>query len=98
MVEKEKSSFGGGIMSNALVAGIDLGDTKSLATVLSPSGDVTDRFSFAMTEEGYMFFASRVPRDARIAFEATGRAYPISRVLILCYRRAPEGTRLDCEE
>jgi hypothetical protein len=61
MVEKEKSSFGGGSMSNTIVAGIDLGDTKSLATVLSPSGDVTDRFSFGMNEEGYVFFASRVP-------------------------------------
>jgi len=68
-------------MSNTIVAGIDLGDTKSLATVLSPSGDVTDRFSFAMNEEGYMFFASRVPRDARIAFEATGISYPVARAL-----------------
>jgi len=55
MVEKGKSSFGGGSMTNTVVAGIDLGDTKSLVTVLSPSGDVTDRISFAMTEEGCMF-------------------------------------------
>jgi len=81
MVEKGKSNFGDRSMSNTIVAGIDLGDTESLTTVLSPSGDVTDRFSFAMNEEGYRFFASRVPRDARIAFEATGMAYPVSRAL-----------------
>jgi hypothetical protein len=52
---------------NSLVAGIDLGDRESLATVLSPIGDVADRFSFSMNEEGYAFFASKVPKDARVA-------------------------------
>jgi hypothetical protein len=66
---------------NSLVAGIDLGDRESLATVLSPIGDVADRFSFPMNEEGYSFFASRVPKDARVAFESTIMAYPISRAL-----------------
>jgi len=37
---------------NSIVAGIDLGDKESLATVLSPVGDITDRFSFPMNEEG----------------------------------------------
>jgi len=81
MVGKGKSSFGGRSMSNTMVVGIDLGDTRSLATILSPSGDVADRFSFAMNEEGYAYFANRVPKDARVAFEATGMAYPVSRAL-----------------
>lgn len=68
-------------MINMMVAGIDLGDRESLATVLSPTGEVVDRFSFAMNDEGYALFASRVPRDVRIAFEATVMAYPVSRAL-----------------
>jgi transposase len=67
---------------NSIVAGIDLGDRESLATVLSPVGDVADRFSFPMNEEGYAFFAGRVPKGARIAFESTIMAYPISRALV----------------
>ena len=66
---------------NSMIAGIDLGDRESLATVLSPIGDVADRFTFPMNEEGYAFFASRVPKDARVAFESTIMAYPISRAL-----------------
>ena len=66
---------------NSMVAGIDLGDRESLATVLSPVGDVADRFSFPMNEEGYAYFASRVPKEARVAFESTIMAYPISRAL-----------------
>ena len=66
---------------NSIVAGIDLGDRESLATVLSPIGDVADRFAFPMNEEGYAFFASRVPKNARVAFESTIMAYPISRAL-----------------
>jgi transposase len=66
---------------NSIVAGIDLGDRESLATILSPIGDVADRFSFPMNEEGYAFFASRVPKEARVAFESTIMAYPISRAL-----------------
>jgi hypothetical protein len=66
---------------NSIVAGIDLGDRESLATVLSPVGDVADRFTFPMNEEGYAYFASRVPKDARVAFESTIMAYPIFRAL-----------------
>ena len=68
-----------GCKMNSIVAGIDLGDRESLATVLSPIGDVADRFSFPMNEEGYAYFASRVPKNARIAFESTIMAYPILR-------------------
>ena len=66
---------------NSIVAGIDLGDRESLATVLSPIGDITDRFTFPMDEEGYTYFASRVPKQARVAFESTIMAYPIMRAL-----------------
>jgi len=60
-----------GCKMKSIVAGIDLGDRESLTTVLSPIGDVADRFSFPMNEEGYAYFASRVPKEARIAFEST---------------------------
>jgi transposase len=70
-----------GCKMNSIVAGIDLGDTESLTTVLSPTGDVVDRFSFPMNEEGYTYFASRVPKQARVAFESTIMAYPITRAL-----------------
>ena len=66
---------------NSIVAGIDLGDRESLTTVLSPIGDVTDRFTFPMNEEGYAYFANRVPKEARVAFESTIMAYPIMRAL-----------------
>jgi hypothetical protein len=77
----DKKRRGKGCDMNSIVAGIDLGDRESLATVLSPVGDVTDRFSFPMNEEGYAFFSSRVPKDARVAFESTIMAYPIMRAL-----------------
>jgi transposase len=77
----DKKRRGKGCDMNSIVAGIDLGDRESLATVLSPIGDVTDRFSFPMNEEGYAFFSSRVPKDARVAFESTIMAYPIMRAL-----------------
>jgi transposase len=66
---------------NSIVAGIDLGDRESLTTVLSPIGDVTDRFSFPMNSEGYTYFANRVPKEAKVAFESTIMAYPIMRAL-----------------
>jgi len=78
---KRRSSFGCRNMNN-VVAGIDLGDSVSAVAVLSPNGDVTDRFSFPMDDEGYSLFSSRVPKDARIAFEALGTAYPFSRTLM----------------
>jgi transposase len=81
MVAGKKSGKTEGCKMNSIVAGIDLGDRESLATVLSPVGDVADRFTFPMNEEGYAFFASRVPKDARVAFESTIMAYPISRAL-----------------
>jgi transposase len=80
MAEKKKGKSKGCKM-NPTVAGIDLGDRESLTTVLSPIGDVTDRFTFPMNEEGYAYFADRVPKEARVAFESTIMAYPIMRAL-----------------
>jgi transposase len=80
MADKKRGKVKGRKM-NSLVAGIDLGDRESLTTVLSPIGDVTDRFTFPMNEEGYAYFANRVPKHARIAFESTIMAYPIMRAL-----------------
>jgi len=70
---------------NSLVAGIDLGDTESPTTVLSPIEDVTDQFTFPMTEEGYAYFANRVPNEARIAFASTimASSFCFNRVLAL---------------
>ena len=68
-------------MSNSAIAGVDLGGSDSLATVLSPGGEVADRFSFPMSEEGYALFSGRVSKDARVAFEATLMAYPFARKL-----------------
>jgi transposase len=82
MAAGKKSGKTEGCKMNSIVAGIDLGDRESLATVLSPIGDVADRFTFPMNEEGYAFFASRVPKDAKVAFESTIMAYPISRALV----------------
>lgn len=65
----------------SIIAGIDLGDSSSLATILSPTGEVANRFSFCMNEEGYTYFSDRVPKNARVAFEATSMAYPFSRML-----------------
>jgi transposase len=81
MAAGKRSGKTKGCKMNSIVAGIDLGDRESLATVLSPIGDVADRFTFPMNEEGYAFFASRVPKNARVAFESTIMAYPISRAL-----------------
>ena len=64
-----------------VTAALDLGDSESLATILSPDGDVVDSFSMSMSDDGYSLFASKVPKDARIAFEATTMAHPVSRRL-----------------
>jgi hypothetical protein len=79
-VGRKRSKVKVGKMTS-IVTGIDLGDRESLATVISPIGDVADRLSFHMNEEGCFLFASRMPKEARIAFESTIMAYPISRAL-----------------
>jgi transposase len=66
---------------NTTVAALDLSDTEGVTTVLSPYGDVTDSFTIRLDEQGFAQFADRVPKDAKIAFEATGMAYPVHRAL-----------------
>lgn len=66
---------------NSPVAGIDIGESKSDVCYLAPDGDVREQFHFPMTDEGFVEFASRVPRDTRIVYEASGLAYAVSRRL-----------------
>jgi len=47
-------------------------DRESLTTVLSPIGDVTDRFTFPMNQEGYTYFANRVRANYFEVFHAPG--------------------------
>ena len=61
--------------------GIDVGEEQSETTYLSSEGDVIDQFSFSMNPEGYAEFARRIPAGARIAFEASGMAYSVSKTL-----------------
>jgi transposase len=65
------------------VLGVDLGDSNSVATMLSPMNGsiVQEMFPFSMDEAGYTLFSSKVPKDARIACEATSQAYPFTRKL-----------------
>jgi transposase len=76
---------GGASMANAMtnptVAGVDLGDSTSLVTVLSPNGDMLDRFTFQTSQEGYQMLADRLPENAKIACEAMGMVYPFFRAM-----------------
>ena len=65
------------------VVGVDLGDRNSVVVILSPMNGsvVQETFPFSMDDPGYLLFSSKVPKDARIAFEATTMAYPFSRRL-----------------
>jgi hypothetical protein len=39
------------------------------------------KYDFQMNNQGYNIFANKVPRDTRLAFEATSMAYPFFRML-----------------
>ena len=54
---------------------------KSVATYLSPDGEIRDEFEFAMNIEGYGEFATRIPKETRVAFEASGSAYVVNNTL-----------------
>ena len=66
---------------NSFVVGIDVGEEKSVATYLSPDGEIRDEFEFAMNIEGYGEFATRIPKETRVAFEASGSAYVVNNTL-----------------
>lgn len=68
-------------MNDGLVAGFDLSVRESMVALVSPTCGVCERFSFRMDEDGYSLLASRIPKDAKIAFEASGMAYPFHRAL-----------------
>ncbi len=62
-------------------AGLDLGDEFSVVTMYSPLGEISERFNFSMDDEGYSLFSSKIPKDARIGYEACTMAYPVDRKL-----------------
>ncbi|WP_148690181.1 IS110 family transposase [Cuniculiplasma divulgatum] len=66
---------------NSPVVGIDLGEKESFATYMAPDGDIREQFRFPMTGEGYREFEKRIPKETRIAFEASGSAYAVSNAL-----------------
>ena len=65
----------------AAAVGIDIGEERSETTYLSAQGDIMDRFSFTMDPPGYQEFTRRIPAGTRIAFEASGMAYAVSKTL-----------------
>ncbi len=62
---------------NDHAVGIDIGEKESVATYMSPSGDVIEQFTFPMNPEGYKEFREKIPSETRIAFEASGLAYVV---------------------
>ncbi len=58
---KDKSEKRISRLMNSAITGIDLGDNTSLAAVLSPTGDVSDRFSFRRCYPS--------PTDSRLPFK-----------------------------
>ena len=79
---KKKAITIAGGMTNKTSCGIDLADQVSVATMFSPIGDLVGRFSFPTDESRFStIFASKVPKEAKIGFEACTMAYPVSRIL-----------------
>jgi molecular chaperone DnaK (HSP70) len=66
---------------NSFVVGIDLGEKESSVTYMAPDGEIKEEFKFFMNAEGYSEFARKIPLETRIAFEASGSAYSVSRAL-----------------
>ena len=66
---------------NSIVARIDLGEKESNATYMPPDGKIKEGFKFPMNRAGYSEFRKRIPLETRIAFEASGSAYVVSRAL-----------------
>ncbi|MGC8630109.1 MAG: IS110 family transposase [Thermoplasmata archaeon] len=66
---------------NAPAVGIDIGESESVAHFVSASGDTLEHFSFKMNDAGFNEFRRKIPVNARIAFEASGLAYPVFKKL-----------------
>ena len=62
---------------NDYAVGIDIGEKESVATYMSPSGDITEQFTFEMKDLSYNVFCEKIPSETRIAFEASGLAYVV---------------------
>ena len=69
------------LFHDVYVVGIDVGEEKSDACYLSPACDTLDQFNFQMTEAGWSEFASKIPKETKVAFEASGLAYVVSKKL-----------------
>ena len=62
---------------NDYAVGIDIGEKESVATYMSPSGDIIEEFTFSMNSDGYKEFREKIPSETRIAFEASRMAYVV---------------------
>ncbi len=65
-------------MNGVDVAGVDVGENESTIRLFLQRSDVKERFTFSMDENGYNDFSLKVPRNARIAFYASGRANDVN--------------------
>ena len=54
---------------NDYAVGIDIGEKESVATYMSPSGDIIEEFTFSMNSDGYREFREKIPSETMIAFE-----------------------------
>ncbi|MCL4450102.1 MAG: hypothetical protein M1386_02150 [Candidatus Thermoplasmatota archaeon] len=57
---------------NSTFVRTDAGEDKSEACYLSPAGDTLDQFNFQRADFGWSEFASKTPKETRIAFEVSG--------------------------
>ena len=48
---------------------------------MAPDGEIKEGFKFPMNSEGYSEFRKKIPLETRIAFEASGSAYAVTRAL-----------------
>ena len=46
---------------------------------MAPEGEIKECFKFPMNMDGYTEFRNKIPLETRIAFEASGSAYSVSR-------------------
>ena len=66
---------------NSYVVGIGLGEKESNSIEMAPDGEINEGFKFPMNTERYSEFRKKIPLETKIAFEASGSAYAVSRSL-----------------
>ena len=54
------------LFHDVYAVGIDIGEKESVATYMSPSGDVIEQFTFSMNSDGYREFREKIPSGTRI--------------------------------